>query len=143
MNFWKYNGILIITFLMFGCKSNNITIKYDEESRYEDINKEMIADKSKDNVIVYLEDYFNGEVKGYIGNKLIFNKKIETEESLGTTEENFFYNYANDTKLPKIKIESDMETAIIEIEKDYKIIYVYKHKNKWEIIYSNIYATYE
>lgn len=129
--------------LIFGCKSNKITIKYDEESRYEDIDKKMIVDKSKESVTVFLESYFKGLVKGYIGNELVFNEKIETEESLGTTNEYFFYDYSRNKKTPKIKIKSDDNIAEIKIKKDYKLIYVYKHNDKWEIIYSNVYPTYE
>ena len=132
-----------MSILLFGCKQSEVIIKYDEESRYEDIDKEMIADKTKERVQVFLEDYFNGEVKGYIGSELVFNKKIETEESIGTTEESFFYDYSNDKKLPDIMIEADNESIEIKIIRDYKLIFVYKYKNKWDIIYSNVYPTYE
>lgn len=143
MTFQRNIIILCLTLLTFGCKQNKVTIKYDDESRYEDIDKTMIADKSKESVTIFLESYFNGQVKGFIGDEIVFNKKIETEESLGTTNEYFFYDYSRNQKLPRIRIENEDEIAEIEINNDYKLIYVYKHNDNWEIIYSNVYPTYE
>jgi hypothetical protein len=143
MNFYSKIVIFIIVAFVFGCKSNKVTIKYDDESRYEDIDKKMIADKSKESVTIFFENFFNGQVKGFIGNELMFDKNIETEESLGTTNEYFFYDYSRNQKLPKIRIENEDEIAEIEINNDYKLIYVYKHNDNWEIIYSNVYPTYE
>ncbi len=143
MNFYSKIVIFIIVAFVFGCKSNKVTIKYDDESRYEDIDKKMIADKSKESVTIFFENFFNGQVKGFIGNELVFDKNIETEESLGTTNEYFFYDYSRNQKLPKIRIENEDEIAEIEINNDYKLIYVYKHNDNWEIIYSNVYPTYE
>jgi hypothetical protein len=143
MNYYSKIGILIIVVFVFGCESNKVTLKYDDESRYENIDKKMIADKSKESVVIFLEDYFNGQVKGFIGDELVFDKNIKTEESLGTTSESFFYDYSGIQKLPNIKIESGKEIAEIEINIDYRLIYVYKHNENWEIIYSNVYPTYE
>ena len=66
--------ILHMVILTFSCKQNQVIVKYDNESRYEDIDKTMIADKSKESVTVFLESYFNGFVKGYIRDELIFKK---------------------------------------------------------------------
>jgi len=143
MNFYSKIVIFIISGLVFGCKSNKITIKYDDESRYENVEKGMIADKNKEYVTILLESYFNSQVKGFVGSKLVFNKSIKTEESLGTTYEYFFYNYVKNQKLPKIRIENEGEVAEIEIIKKYKLIYIYKHNDNWTIIYSNVYPTYE
>jgi len=135
--------LIIISLVIYSCKSNKITIKYDKENRYEELDKSMVADKSKEYVIVFLEDYFNGEVKGYVGDELVFNEKIETEESIGTTLRTFIYDYSKNKKLPIIKIETEGKSVDIDIFRNYKLIYIYMEDDKWEIIYSNVYATYE
>ena len=103
----------------------------------------MVADKSKNNVVVFLEAYLDGVVKGYVDNKLIFNESIVTDESLGTTEKYFTYNYSKDNLLPKLKVEIDNDCLEFEIKKDYKLIYLSYYQERWDIIYSNVYPTYE
>lgn len=150
--------LTIFTFILLGgCKSSNgqdnkptkeslcsknISIKYHKVSK-NDIEQDMVADKSKQNVVVFLEDYFDGIVKGYVNNELIFNENAVTDESLGTTEKYFTYNYSKDSKLPKLKIEIDSGCLEFDIKKGYKLIYLSYYKEKWDIIYSNVYPTYE
>ena len=150
-------SILLISVLLSGCKSSNIkennpskeslcskniSIHYHKVSK-EAIKQDMVADKSKDNVVVFLEAYFDGIVKGYINDKLIFNEDIVTDESLGTTKKYFTYDYSENDVLPKLKIQTKNSCIEFDIKKDYKLIYLYSYKEKWEITYSNIYPTYE
>ena len=145
--------ILFTSILLGGCKSltgqndesncsKNITIQYHKASK-KDVKEDMVADKSKNNVVVFLEAYFDGVVKGYVDNKLIFNESIVTDESLGTTEKYFPYNYSKDNLLPKLKVEIDNDCLEFEIKKDYKLIYLSYYQERWDIIYSNVYPTYE
>lgn len=145
---------ILFTSILFGeCKSSsgqnnelncskNITIQYYKTSK-KDIKENMVADKSKNNVVVFLEAYFDGIVKGYAGNKLIFNESIITDESLGTTEKYFTYNYSKDNLPPKLIVNIDDDCLEFEIKKNYKLIYLSYFKEKWNIIYSNVYPTYE
>jgi hypothetical protein len=120
----------------------NCSIEY-KDSTAEDVEQNMVADSSKENVVVYLEAYLDGNVKGYAGDKLLFDEKVETEESLGTTGKYFTYNYSEDSTLPKLKVELSNECIEFDINKKYKLIYVSYYQGKWNIIYSNVYPTYE
>lgn len=123
-----------------GC-SKNVSIQYRKSSK--DTNAQMIADKSKQTITVFLESHLNGKVQGYIGNKLIFSENVVTEESLGTTGKSFIYDYSNDSVLQKIKIHTESDCLEIKIEKRYKLVYIYNYDGKWDVIYSNVYPTYE
>ena len=149
----KYNSILFLVILIYGCKTSNksivsspcndnISVKYHKVTK-EDVKEGMVADKKQESVVVFFEDYYNGNVKAYANKELVFDEVIETDESLGTTEKHFTYNYSKDKSLPKLKVISENNCVEMSINKDYKLIYVYYYKDKWDIIYSNVYPTYE
>ena len=146
-------SILFVSILFGGCKSStgqndrsncskNITIQYHTVSK-EDIKQGMVVDKSENNVVVFLEAYFDGVVKGYARNELIFNENIVTDESLGTTGKYITYDYSDDNLLPKLRVEIDGDCLEFEIKKEYKLIFLSHYQEEWDIIYSNVYPTYE
>ncbi|NOJ75343.1 hypothetical protein [Empedobacter stercoris] len=119
--------------------SKNVFVKYRKSSK----NHMMVADKSKQTITVFLESYLSGNVQGYIGDELIFSDNVVTEESLGTTGKYFTYDYSKNSSLAKIKILTEDDCLEINIEKKYKLVYIYNYEGKWDVIYSNIYPTYE
>ena len=122
--------------------SKNVFIQYRKTSKSSK-NQTMIADKSKKTITVFLESYFRGNVQGFIEDELFFSDNVVTEESLGTTGKYFIYDYSKNSSLPKIKILTEDDCLEINIEKKYKIVYIYNYEGKWDVIYSNIYPTYE
>ncbi len=122
--------------------SKNVSIQYRKASE-EAKKQDMVADKSKNNVVVFFEAYFDGIVKGYVNDELIFKENIVTDESLGTTEKYFTYDYSKDDVLPKLKVQTNNGCVEFDIKKDYKLIYLSFYEEKWDIIYSNVYPTYE
>lgn len=148
---------LLIVGVLLNCQPLNISSKYSNlkgdcskntSIKYRKIPKspkeqKLVADKSKQTITVFLESYFSGNVLGYIGNELIFSDNVITEESLGTTEKYFIYDYSKANSLAKIKILTENDCLEINIEKKYKLVYIYFYKGKWDVVYSNIYPTYE
>ncbi|MGB3452683.1 MAG: hypothetical protein WBA59_02515 [Moheibacter sp.] len=121
--------------------SKNVFVQYHKNSK--GIKNQVTADNSKQTVTIFIESYFNGNVHGYIGDELVFNENVVTEESLGTTGKYFIYDYSKDSSLHKIKILTEDDCLEIGIEKKYKLVYIYNYKRKWDVIYSNVYSTYE
>lgn len=155
----KYLISYLLLILIFSCdsskniikKQNNnvsstcgdsISVKYNKETR-NDYNEGMIVRDNKESVIIYFEDFFNGYVKAYSDNKLLFNEKIETEESLGTTGKYFTYNYSKDKSIPVLNIFFEENCVEFSINKKFNLIYIYYYNDNWDIIYSNVYPTYE
>lgn len=121
--------------------SKNVFIQYRKPNK--NITNQMIANKSNQTITVFLESYFNGIIQGYIGEKMIFNENVVTEESLGTTGKYFIYDYSKDSDLATIKILTENDCLEINVKKKYKLVYIYNYEGKWDVIYSNVYPTYE
>ena len=152
MKLEKYSSLLFLIFVTTACKTQPngadlSSCKTDYNVKFQNIaetvDKEMVADQKLENVVVFFEDYFNDTAKASIKGKNVFQEIINTEESLGTTGKHFSYNYSNDSEVSDIRIEYKEGCLLIPIKKNYKIIYVYHFDDKWEIIYSNVYPTYE
>lgn len=122
--------------------SKDISIEYYRKG-FKILTKNKIAEKSEQKVSIFLESYFNGNIQGFIGDQLIFNKNVVTEESIGTTEEFFIYDYSKDTTLPKIKILTEDNCLEFDIKKKYRLVYIYQYNGKWKVIYSNIYPIFQ
>ncbi len=152
MKLEKYISFLFLIFLSTACKTqpndaDKVTCKTDYSVNFQkttgNSDNEMVADQALENVVVFFENYFNDTAKASIKGNNVFNEIINTEESLGTTGKHFSYDYSNDSEIPDIRIEYKVDCISIPIKENYKIIYVYHFDDKWEIIYSNIYPTYE
>ncbi|MGM1055913.1 MAG: hypothetical protein ACQEWG_08515 [Bacteroidota bacterium] len=152
MKLEKYISFLFLIFLSTACKfqingADKANCKTDFSVNFQKItgneDYEMVADQALENVVVFFENYFNDTAKASINGNNVFNELINTEESLGTTGNYFSYDYSNYSEIPDIRIEYKEDCISIPIKENYKIIYVYHFEDKWEVIYSNIYPTYE
>ena len=118
----------------------NSQIQYDRAKLFGNDNPK--ADKKLDAFqVIFLSD-FDENVRAYVNEKLIFNEYVKIGTESHSIENTFGYNYKSDLKLPILKVES-MEKGTcfdIEINKNYKIIYLFIDKNgKWIIRFSNEY----
>lgn len=126
---------------LFSKCSDNVSIQYWKPTKK--AKNKRIANKSDQKVTVFLESYFNGIVRGYVAKEKVFSENVVTEESLGTTGKYFIYDYSKDSDLPTIKILTENDCLEINIKKKYKLVYIYNYKERWDVIYSNFYPTYE
>lgn len=85
------------------------------------------ADKKRNSFVVYFLNNFNHQVKGYVNDELLFNKKISTDNNTADTGEYFGYDYSKDKTTPvlKVSIPSEDKCFDIKIDKKYKLIYVF------------------
>tara|TARA_R110002096_G_scaffold421590_1_gene627438 strand:+ start:310 stop:771 length:462 start_codon:yes stop_codon:yes gene_type:complete len=146
----KYFLIIVVALVTVGCRSqdgviksisceSNIDVQYekaDAQSRKEG----LVADKNLESFIVYFLYDFDGQMKGYVNNELLFDEYIKTDEVTDKTGKYFGYSYAKDQEIPILKIATDKGNCFdIKIDKDYKLIYVYfSEAEGWTVRFSNI-----
>ena len=118
----------------------NIEIQYDRTKLSGNDNPK--ADKKLDAFqVIFLSD-FDENIKAYVNDKLVFDKYVKIGTESHSLENTFGYNYESDLKLPILKVESiEKGTCFdIEINKNYKIIYLFIDRNgKWIVRFSNEY----
>jgi hypothetical protein len=91
---------------------------------------------------VYFLNEFNDSIKGFVNNKLYFDKFLKITGSNDNLNNYFGYNYSKDINIPNLKIVSKTKNTCfdIEIDKRYKLVYVFLSKEgKWTVRFSNIY----
>ncbi|RBP27045.1 MULTISPECIES: hypothetical protein [Flavobacteriaceae] len=118
----------------------NIEIQYDRTKLFGNDNPK--ADKKLDAFqVIFLSD-FDENIKAYVNDKLVFNEFVKIGANSHSIENTFGYNYKSDLKTPILKVESiEKGTCFdIEINKNYKVIYLFIDKNgKWIVRFSNEY----
>jgi len=140
--------LLILLFSVFSCKTSeklvtniscngDLTVQWDKRKAK---NKNPRADKKSHYFqVIFLSD-FDERIKAYVNNKLVFDEYVKIGADSHRIDRTFGYNYQNDTKTPILKVKTiEKETCFdIEIDKNYKIIYLFIDKNgKWIVRYSN------
>src|SRR5690606_25091829 len=118
----------------------NIIIQYDKTT-VEAKKEGRTADKKLEAFTVYFLNDFDDYVKGYVNNKLLFDEKIQTNNITSDTDKYFGYNYSKDIESPILKISiNEKECFDVEIDKRYKLIYVFLTKEgKFIVRFSNQY----
>lgn len=145
----KFFGIIIII-IFVACKpqertakskscSGEITIQYDK-IKQSDKSKPIVS-KSLDCFAVCFLSNYRDTIQGYVNNKKKFEKFIDLDDNSDGMKESFIYNYSQDKETPLLKIISKTtnECFDIFIDKNYKLIYVFKNNDKWIVRFSNIY----
>ena len=118
----------------------NIEIQYDRKKLFKNDNPK--ADKKLDAFQVLFLSDFDENIKAYVNDKLVFDEYVKNGTESHNIENTFGYNYESDLKLPILKVESIKKGTCfdIEINKKYKIIYLFIDKNgKWIVRFSNEY----
>ncbi|MDO8316250.1 MAG: hypothetical protein Q7T12_01875 [Flavobacterium sp.] len=143
--------VFLILLLTLGCKTHEKTIKniscsgevilqYDR-IKYSDRNKPK-AHKNLETFTVYFLSEYKDSIQGYVNEKLIYENYINQRDSDDDNNKYFNYNYSKDTKIPilKIRLVNKLTCFDIQIDKRYKLIYVWLDRNeKWLVRFSNIY----
>ncbi|RXG17137.1 hypothetical protein DSM03_10212 [Leeuwenhoekiella aestuarii] len=145
----RYVLMIIIAVAVSSCRSQdriiqsitcgtNVNVQYekaDAEARKEG----LVADENLKSFVVHFLSDFDGKVKGYVNDEVLFNKYIKTNEVTDKTDEYFGYDYSDDEQVPILKISTGEQCFDIKIDKDYKLIYVYRTDNQgWIVRFSNI-----
>lgn len=95
--------------------------------------------------VYFTEGYENDKIKAFINGKLLFDKTITTDESLGTTEKGFYYKYGEDKNPVVLKVIKNGNENCFDIilDKKFRQLFVYSDDSQWDVIYDNIYPLYE
>lgn len=103
-----------------------------------------LVEKGEHFYIYFTESYENDMIQAYINGKSLFDEIVSTDESLGTTEKGFYYKYGDDSDPVVFKVIKNGKSCFdITLDKNFRQIFIYSNKNKWEVIYDNIYPLYE
>ncbi len=140
--------LFIMTFLIISCRTikdkiiispcnNKVYIKFDKVTK-NDIDEGRVVNFKTDGIMIFFEDYFDGRVKIFYNDKLVFNEILQTDESLGTTEKFFKFKNIKWEDKPKIKVVYGNNCVEIPFIKKYKFIYLSFNKGEWEILFSNV-----
>ena len=145
-----YICVLIISSIIVNCSSksrmiNNVSCKGLVNLQY-DINKNgngyPLANKNSNAFTVYFLNDFKDSIQGFVNNKLYYNKYLKLDGKSDNMKDYFGYNYSKDITTPILKIESKSRNICfdIEIDKKYKLIYVFLSEDgKWTVRFSNLY----
>lgn len=140
--------LLISLFSVFSCKTSeklvtntscngDLTVQWDKRIAK---NKNPRADKKSHYFqVIFLYD-FDERIKAYVNDKLVFDEYVKIGADSHRIDVTFGYNYQNDSKTTILKVKSfEKETCFdIEIDKNYKIIYLFIDENgKWIVRFSN------
>lgn len=116
-----------------------VSVQYDR-IKPEDRNKPK-ANKNINGCTVYFINEYDNQIEAYVDGKLKFEKYLKISDSSGSLENYFAFGYAENTEIPILKIKSKSQNTCfdIQIEKKYKLIYVFLSRNgKWTVRFSNI-----
>jgi hypothetical protein len=142
---------LLVILIIYGCSSQekvikNITCLGEVTLQYDKVKKsdkgKPIAKKDLNAFTVYFINEFNDSIQGYVNDKLYYDKYLTIDSNSDNLKDSFGYNYSKDQKTPILKIISKNKKTCfdIEINKKYKLIYVFiDDKGKWIARLSNIY----
>jgi hypothetical protein len=117
-----------------------VTLQYDK-IKNSDKGKPIAKNELKAFTVYFLNE-FNDSIKGFVNNKLYFDKFLKITGSNDNLNNYFGYNYSKDINIPNLKIVSKTKNTCfdIEIDKRYKLVYVFLSKEgKWTVRFSNIY----
>jgi hypothetical protein len=118
----------------------NLEMQYDRTKLFGNDNPK--ADKKSDVFqVIFLSD-FDENIKAYVNDKLVFDEYVKIGTESHSIENTFGYNYESDSKTPILKVESVQKATCIdfEIDKKYKIIYLFINENgEWIVRFSNEY----
>lgn len=120
------------------CKGN-LNIQYDKNKTN---NSYPLADKKLKAFTVYFLNNFKDSIHAYVNNKLYFNKYLNLNGDSDDLKNYFGYSYLKDSNIPILKIESKSRNSCfdIEINKKYKLIYVFLSEDGiWTVRFSNKY----
>jgi len=147
----KFKLYFLAILIIYSCSSQekvvkNISCPGEVTLQYDKVKKsdrgKPIAKKDLKNFMVYFLYDFNDTIQGYVNNKLKYEKFLKLDGSSDKHNDYFGYNYSKDQKTPVLKIISKNKKTCfdIEIDKKYKLIYVFiDDKSKWTARFSNIY----
>ena len=125
------------------CNTNVLVTKYKVKKK-DLLGEGKLVEKGSHFYIYFTENYDKDNIEATINGKLLFDKMITTDKSLGTTEAGFYYNYKNNDALKLIlKVKNKNDCFDITLDKNYRQLFIYSLDNKWEVIYDNIYPLYE
>ena len=116
-----------------------VSVQYDR-IKAEDRNKPK-ASKNINGCTVYFINEFDDEIEAYVDGKLKFEKYLKISGSSDSLENYFAFGYAENTEMPILKIKSKTQNTCfdIQIEKKYKLIYVFLSRSgKWIVRFSNL-----
>ena len=142
---------LLVILIIYGCSSQekvikNITCLGEVTLQYDKVKQsdkgKPIAKKDLNAFTVYFINEFNDSIQGYVNDKLYYDKYLTIDSNSDNLKDSFGYNYSKDQKTPILKIISKNKKTCfdIEIDKKYKLIYVFiDDKGKWTTRFSNIY----
>ena len=144
------NILFILLFSVLSCKTSeklvtNISCNGDltiQRENRKDKDKDPRADKKSHYFQVIFLSNFDERIKGYVNDKLVFDEYVKIGADSHNIDRTFGYNYQNDFKTPVLKVESIQKGTCfdIEIDKTYKIIYLFIDENgKWIVRFSNEY----
>lgn len=119
--------------------SGEVTIQYDKIKRSDKL--KPIAKKDLKSFTVYFLSSYHDTIQGYVNGKKKFEKFVNLDANSDSMKENFIYDYSQDKETPKLKIMSKTTNKCFDIliDKNYKLIYVFKNNDKWIVRFSNIY----
>lgn len=121
-------------------KNDKVIRRYSESFKLK-ILDELNTGKLNAFQVIFLSD-FDENIKAYVNDKLVFEEYVKIGTESHSIENTFGYNYESDLKLPILKVESTEKGTCfdIEINKNYKIIYLFIDENgKWIVRFSNEY----
>ncbi len=141
--------LIFLLFFFISCKTeksiNNlscggkVSVQYDR-IKAEDRNKPK-ADKNVNGCTIYFINEFDDEIEAYVDGKLKFEKYLKISGGSDSLENYFAFGYAENTEMPILKIKSKTQNTCfdIQVEKKYKLIYVFLSRDgKWTVRFSNI-----
>ena len=144
----KFIAIFIFSFII-SCKtektisnvscSGKVLVQYDR-TKTEDSNKQK-ADKNINGCTVYFINEYDDQIEAYVNEKLEFEKYVKVNGSSDSLENHFTFGYSGNSEMPILKIQSKTQNTCfdIQIEKKYKVIYIFLSRTgKWTVRFSNI-----
>ena len=144
----KFIAIFIFSFFI-SCKtektisnvscSGKVLVQF-ERIKTEDSNKQK-ADKNINGCTVYFINEYDDQIEAYVNGKLEFEKYVKVNGSSDSLENYFTFGYSVNSEMPILKIQSNTQNTCfdIQIEKKYKVIYIFLSRTgKWTVRFSNI-----
>lgn len=120
------------------CKGN-VVIQY-EKGRHDEKDRPH-ADVNLNAFTVYFINEYDDDIQAFVNDKLYYDKHLKIEGGEDSLKEYFGYNYSKDSKKTILKVLSKTDNSCfdVEVDKKYKLIYVFKSNSRWTVRFSNIY----
>lgn len=142
--------VFFILTILISCQSNrklikntpcndNIIVQYDKVKKGDE--EKPKADKNLKSFSVYFLSSYKDSIQGIVNGKKVFEKYLDIDGNSHNMSNYFYYDYSKDNGNSILKINSvkDKSCFEIEVDKKYKLIYVFKEDTKWMVRFSNIY----